>query len=330
MYNPIIFNSEVFKPITIQDIAPYYAISNYGTVINTNTNMQLSAALTNDGYLRVSLHTVDGHIKHFLVHRLVMLTFHPISNPDEMQVNHMEGIKIDNRDEHLEWVTGPENIRHAFRTGLNNNIRENHSKAILSNEQVHYICKCLSEGMDFRDIENSIDVISINKRELIRSIYERKSWITISRDYTFYDYGNRRNLFTEDQAKTICELLSSGHNYLEILTELGYDINSMSKIELQNMNDVISNIRVGRYYSNISKNYTFNSDKRTYNQKFTSDEVHKVCKFLQDGIKSVDIARNLGYNKESMDYKDYRSILGAINRIKRRIQYTDISKNYNF
>lgn len=66
-----------------------------------------------DGYLRCTLKK-DGKKFNFRVNRLVAIAF--IKNSDNKNiVNHINGIKSDNRIENLEWVTNSENIIHAVK-----------------------------------------------------------------------------------------------------------------------------------------------------------------------------------------------------------------------
>ena len=69
------------------------------------------------GYLTVMLSKVNKGAKNFTVHKLVGIAFVP--NPlNKPQINHINGIKTDNRAENIEWVSASENIRHAYDTGL--------------------------------------------------------------------------------------------------------------------------------------------------------------------------------------------------------------------
>lgn len=69
------------------------------------------------GYLQASL-TKNGKAKTERVNRLVAKAF--ISNPRSLsQVNHIDGNKLNNRIENLEWCNCKYNINEAWKIGLN-------------------------------------------------------------------------------------------------------------------------------------------------------------------------------------------------------------------
>ena len=75
----------------------------------------LKQAIDRCGYAYVGLFK-DGVTTKLKVHRLVAQAYLVAS--DKPHVNHIDGNKLNNCADNLEWVTPKENKIHAFRTGL--------------------------------------------------------------------------------------------------------------------------------------------------------------------------------------------------------------------
>jgi hypothetical protein len=160
---------EVWKDVS--GFEGQYQVSNLGNVKSLFSNKEklLSPGLDGRGYLKINFCN-SGSQKSKKIHRLVALIFVP--NPlNKPQVNHINGIKTDNRAENLEWVTNSENMDHAVTNKLvdNRGIRNKNSK--LTEQQVHEI-KYKSSHLTKIQLSKIYNV----SRELISMIQNNKLW----------------------------------------------------------------------------------------------------------------------------------------------------------
>jgi hypothetical protein len=113
---------------TWKEIKDYegYEVSNFGNIKSLSKKIKckngfritkekvLKLKKTKQGYLSIQLKNKGNH---FLIHRIVASHF--IDNAkDKPQVNHINGIKHDNRVENLEWCNQSENQIHAYKNKL--------------------------------------------------------------------------------------------------------------------------------------------------------------------------------------------------------------------
>ena len=143
---------------------------------------KLSPSATKKGYFRIVLQTSKGR-KTFQVHRLILMTFNPVENMENLEVNHINGNKSDNSLKNLEWCSGSFNVRHSLETGLKKPARgESVGGNKLTEEQVLEICELLkNSNLSLQEIGKKFNV----SKHCIFDIKRKKSWSWLTTNYTF-------------------------------------------------------------------------------------------------------------------------------------------------
>ena len=212
---------EIFVQVLYNnEIMPRYMISNFGRVWDCSRYCFLKQSPDKDGYARVSIKP-DGNTKFKTVktHRLMLMSFKPFDdavNYNKYEVNHIDGNKSNNNINNLEWSTGLENTRHAWKNGLTNHYGENHPLSIYTDDKIHEFCKMIDSGMTNSQIADSLGITEKKNRARLMTtlsgIRLGKTHLPISSQYSFMN--NVKKFQPSDwYIHLVCRILSDGNEY---------------------------------------------------------------------------------------------------------------------
>ena len=138
----------------------YYYVTRFGEVWNTEKMTKIKGGIGGCGYIYLDLGS--GHRVAF--HRLV--AHHFVNIPEDLLaqglteenlvVNHLDGNKLNNRWDNLEWTTQKGNMAHASATGL--------MHTTIDDQLLEHVWKRLQEGYSNTDIskETGIPVSTVS------------------------------------------------------------------------------------------------------------------------------------------------------------------------
>ena len=157
--------NEIWMPVKNHET--YCKISNYGNVRSIRTGKLRKLQKHSDGYYCLIFYINNkSHIKY--LHRLIAETFIP--NPNNLpEVNHIDGNKLNNSIDNLEWCTHRQNIIHAYKNQL-----INHSYGITAKLNKNDVNEIRKLYPSHTQLELS-KIFNISKSQIQR-IVNNKSW----------------------------------------------------------------------------------------------------------------------------------------------------------
>jgi hypothetical protein len=154
--------NEIWKKVILENIDmenKQYFVSNLGRFKNSSGTIMDNYKVNENGYIRVYIYN-----KTYALHRLIALAF--IENPEnKKQVNHIDGIKVNNSAQNLEWNSNKENQIHKFQIGLGNNFTK---KIVQYNLEMHKI-------KEFKSIAGAAKELNIGKTNINGVLKNRRN-----------------------------------------------------------------------------------------------------------------------------------------------------------
>jgi hypothetical protein len=174
---------EQWRPVPIAKFSRYYEVSDMGRVRTLVKRMRypvgyvLGKHQIPQGYCYVKLSIDAGKPKQYYVHRLVLEAFAPIKGCRDLEVNHENGLRDDNRLENLGWMTHADNIKHSINVlktfkGFQSEKGKPPSNSKMTPAMVKEIRALASSGVHYKEIAKSYPMTPGG----IHHIITRRTW----------------------------------------------------------------------------------------------------------------------------------------------------------
>lgn len=348
---------EIFVPIKNTKHGAYleYQISNMGRLWSDKTRKICKGTISKmSGYVYISL-TKDNKDIYHLCHQIVALQFHKNSE-NKPQVNHINGIKTDNRAINLEWVTSKENNIHSskyIKKTKGKSVQKLHPQTLEILAEYPSRAKTKEDGFTPRSVCDAIKNHTLHKDfywknkedEPPEEIIEGEIWVSLKDSiydevnifdkYQVSDYGRIRGhigriLKPTGTSITLCNDTVQYPIYIHKLILLAFNVenpenkDTVDHIDSNHMNNKLTNLRFATRKEQMQNEETLKKlRKENYNTRKTirvTNNITNMTKIYKGYIEAE--------NEIKVSHKTIKKY-AELNKIYKK-KYKNQIKNYKF
>lgn len=201
--------------------------------------------------------------------------------------------------------------------------------------------------MKNRDLKLTIDHIDCKKKN---NYYKNLEWVTSSENTRRAIANGLRNgrgensstnKYSEEFVRDVCNIIMKSNSIMEVFYKVTDRDPLTDKFDMMNPKDkslytLIYRLHRKEIWPDVVSQYEFPEfakSKKPHipdekNNRFTIDQIHKICKLHVDGKTTDEILKGIGIDTESIDPSELKRYQDACRNITLGRNWTNISSQY--